>query len=523
MTTFGERLRKARKRKGLSQMDVFDAVGVSNKALSRYENGDAAPNPETLKRLIRLYDVSSEYILGLTAEMGRSADNSPEGENLIDMTDNRASAEKLIAFISASPTAFHAVDNISRKLSNEGFTKLNEWENWDIEKGGKYFITRNGSAVLAFKVGEGEPSGFNIFAAHCDSPTFKLKPGAELETIDHYIRLNTEVYGGGIMSSWLDRPLSIAGRIAFSTPNGIKTQLINLENTTVVIPNVAIHMQREINDGFTFNPQVDTIPLFGSEKSKGGLMRAVAEAAGVKEKDVLGADLYLYNKTPGAVWGAEGEYVSSPRLDDLQCAYAGLSGFLAGGNRDTVSLLAIFDNEEVGSRTIQGADSDFLLSAVERICAALGKSKAQTLPNSFALSADNAHAVHPNHPEYADPQNRPFMNGGIVIKFNARQSYATDGVSAAIFKKICAAVGVPVQTFANRSDKPGGGTLGNISATRLSIPTADIGLAQLAMHSCYETAGSMDTLYLERAAAEFFRTKLTRLDLSPDGGYELEA
>lgn len=521
MTTFGERLRKARKRRGLSQMDVFDAIGISNKSLSRYENGDTAPNPETLKRLIRLYDVSSEYILGLTAEMGHSADNaSPDGENLIDMTDNRSNAEKLTAFIAASPTPFHAVDNIVRKLSNEGFEPLGEWEDWQIAPGGKYFVTRNGSAVLAFKVGEGDPRGFNIYAAHCDSPTFKLKPDAELETIGHYIRLNTEAYGGGIMSSWLDRPLSVAGRAAVSTPGGVKTQLVNLENMTVVIPNVAIHMQRNVNDGFTFNPQVDTIPLLGSEKAKGTLMQSVADAAGVREKDILGADLYLYNKTAGAVWGADGEYVSSPRLDDMQCAYAGLQGLLAGGNRDTVSLLAVFDNEEVGSRTAQGADSDFLVTAVERICSALGKSKAQMLSQSFALSADNAHAVHPNHPEYADPVNRPFMNGGIVLKFNARQSYATDAVSAAIFKKICAAVGVPVQTFANRSDKPGGGTLGNISATRLSIPTADIGLAQLAMHSSYETAGSMDTLYLERAAAEFFRTKLTR---TPDGGYALEA
>ena len=262
MTTFGERLRKARKRRGLSQMDVFDAIGISNKSLSRYENGDTAPNPETLKRLIRLYDVSSEYILGLTAEMGHSADNaSPDGENLIDMTDNRSSAEKLTAFIAASPTTFHAVDNIVRKLSNEGFEPLGEWEDWQIAPGGKYFVTRNGSAVLAFKVGEGDPSGFNIYAAHCDSPTFKLKPDAELETLGHYIRLNTEAYGGGIMSSWLDRPLSVAGRAAVSTPGGVKTQLVNLENMTVVIPNVAIHMQRNVNDGFAFNPQVDTIPL----------------------------------------------------------------------------------------------------------------------------------------------------------------------------------------------------------------------------------------------------------------------
>lgn len=519
MTTFGERLKKARKRCGLSQVDVFDAVGINNKSLSRYEKGDAAPNPETLKKLIRLYDVSSEYILGLTSEMGHSSDNSSDGENLIDMSDNRSSAEKLIAFVSESPTMFHAVDNIARKLTNEGFSQLNEWEDWKIERGGKYFVTRNGSSIIAFRVGEGEPGGFNIFAAHCDSPTFKLKPSAELETLNHYIRLNTERYGGGIMPSWFDRPLSVAGRVAVFTSEGVKTVLVKPEDITVIIPNVASHMQRNINDGFTYNPQVDTIPLFGSEKASGSLMTKIAASAGVKEKDIVGSELFLYNKTPGTVWGDGGEFVSCPKLDDLQCVYSGLQGFLNGSNPDTVSVYVVFDNEEVGSGTKQGADSDFLVTVAERICRALGKSKAQFLPNSFVVSADNAHAVHPNHPEYADPVNRPFMNGGIVIKFNANQRYATDAVSEAIFRKICAGAGVPVQSFANRSDILGGGTLGNISSTRLSAATVDIGLAQLAMHSSYETAGSMDTLYLERAAAEFFRTKITR---TADGGYALK-
>lgn len=519
MTTFGERLRKARKRKGLSQMDVFDAIGLNNKSLSRYENGDTAPNPETLKRLIRLYDVSSEYILGLTAEMGHSADNAAEDENLIDMTDNRSSAEKLIGFISSSPSMFHAVDNIVRKLTNEGFTALNEWEDWKIARGGKYFVTRNGSSVIAFKVGEGEPAGFNIYAAHSDSPTFKIKPDAEMETLGHYIRLNTERYGGMIMPTWLDRPLSIAGRVAVSVGGGqLKTVLINLDETTAVIPNVAIHMNRTVNDGMAYNAQIDTIPLFGSKSAKGTLKAKIAAAAGVKEKDIVGTDLYLYNRTAGTIWGEGGEFVSSPKLDDLQCAYAGLQGILSGGSRDTVSVFCVFDNEEVGSDTKQGANSDFLVTVVERICACLGKSKAQMMPLSFMVSADNAHAVHPNHPEYADPVNMPFMNEGIVIKRNAAQRYATDAVSEGIFRKICASVAVPVQTYVNRSNIAGGGTLGNISATRLSINTVDIGLAQLAMHSSYETAGTMDTLYLERAAAEFFRTKITR---TPDGGYEL--
>ena len=518
MTTFGERLKKARKRKGLSQMDVFDAVGISNKSLSRYENGDTAPNPDTLKRLIRLYDVSSEYILGLTSDMGHSADNAKEDENLIGMSDNRSSAEKLIAFISSSPTPFHAVDNIARKLVNEGFVQLNEWEDWDTEKGGKYFVTRNGTSIIAFKIGSDDPDGFNIFSAHCDSPCFKLKPLYELKSPE-YIRLDTERYGGMIMPSWFDRPLAVAGRLAVSASGGVKTVLVNLSDFTVMIPNVAIHMQNSINNGFNYNPQVDLIPIIGSGKAEGSLRKKVAEAAGVKEKDILAADLYLYNKTAGTVWGEDGEFVSSPKLDDLQCAYAGLQGFLGGGSKNTVSVLCVFDNEEVGSSTKQGANSDFLVNTVGRICKSLGKDVAKMLAKSFAVSADNAHAVHPNHPEYADAINRPYMNSGIVIKTSARQSYATDAVSEGLFRRICSAAGVPVQVFANRSDMQGGGTLGNISATRLSVPTVDIGLAQLSMHSCYETAGSMDTLYLERAAAELFCTEIQR---SPDGGYALK-
>ncbi len=518
-STFGERLRRARKRRGMSQIDAAEAIGLSNKSLSRYEKDDGTPNPETLMRLSRLYDVSSEYLLGLTSDMGRSSDNAQEDENLIAMTDNRESAERLLSFISSSPTMFHAVENISRTLLNAGFTQLNEWENWKIEKGGSYFVTRNGSSIIAFRVGSGDPQGFNIYSAHSDSPMFKLKPNAEMLTAEHYIRLNTERYGGMIMPSWLDRPLSIAGRVAVSSRDGIKTALVNLSEDTLVIPNVAIHLQKDINDGKSYNPVSDTVPLYGSEKAKGKLMAKVAAAAGVKEKDIVSTELCLYSKSEGAIWGEGGEYVSCPRLDDLQCAYAGAQAIRSDCHPDRISLTAIFDNEEVGSGTKQGARSDFLSSAARRIAAALGKDLSVILPQSFAVSADNAHAVHPNHPELYDRGNAPFMNGGVVIKHSARQSYATDAVSAAIFSKICSSVGVPVQNFANRSDMPGGGTLGNISTAQLSVSTVDVGLAQLAMHSAYETAGTMDTLYLIRAAAELFRTKISR---TPDGGFRLE-
>ncbi len=519
-STFGERLRRARKRCGMSQIDAAEAIGLSNKSLSRYEKDDGAPNPGTIMRLSRLYDVSSEYLLGLTTVMGHSSDTAQDGENLIDMTDNRRSAERLISFIASSPTMFHAVENIAEKLKNEGFTQLNEWDSWQIEKGGKYFTTRNGSSLIAFRVGARDPQGFSIFSAHSDSPMFKLKPSPENEAAGKYIRLNTEGYGGMIMPSWFDRPLSVAGRVAAASMGSIKTVLVNLSDTTVVIPNVAIHMQRNINDGMSYNPATDTVPLYGSLNAKGTFAKKVAEAAGVKEKDISAFDLYLYSKTEGTVWGDGGEFVSSPRLDDLQCAYAGMQAIRSDCHPDRIALLAIFDNEEVGSGTKQGARSDFLSSAAERIAKSLGKNLSEMLPLSFAVSADNAHAVHPNRPELSDRENAPSINGGIVIKHSARQSYATDAVSAALFKRICASVGVPVQNFANRSDMPGGGTLGNISTSQLSVATVDVGLAQLAMHSAYETAGSMDTLYLERAAAELFRTKITR---TASGGYELEA
>ena len=510
MSTLGERLKKARKRKGLSQIDVFDAVGISNKSLSRYENNSSTPSPDVLMKLTRLYDVSGEYILGVSAVMGHSADGAGSSDNLIDMTDQRASAEKLISFISESPTMFHAAENISQKLINDGFEALNEWETWDLKPGGKYFTVRNNSSVIAFKIGGGEISGFNIFSSHSDSPMFKLKPNAEMETLGHYIRLNTEVYGGAILSSWLDRPLSIAGRVALNSGDGVRSALVNLSDISLVIPNVAIHFNRNVNEGYNFNPQVDTIPILGSLDMKGRLSKITADALGAKEKDILSAELFIYNKTLGTVWGNDGEFVSSPRLDDLQCAYAGLNGFLSAQNDKRVNILCVFDNEEVGSATKQGADSDFLILTAERIARALSLDLPRLLSQSFAISADNAHAVHPNPPEFSDATNQPYLNGGIVIKQTARQSYATDAVSDAILRKICMSCGAPVQEYSNRSNIRGGGTLGNISATRVSVPTVDIGLAQLAMHSSYETAGSMDTLYLERAAGEFFRSEILR-------------
>ena len=359
-------------------------------------------------------------------------------------------------------------------------------------------------------------------ASHSDSPSFKIKENPEMEAENHYVKLNVEKYGGMLCAPWFDRPLSVAGRLAVKEGNRIATKLVKVDRDLLMIPNLAIHFNREVNDGYKYNAQVDMLPLYGGADAKGTFMETVAESAGVKREDILGHDLYLYNRVPGSIWGASGEFLSCGRLDDLQCAFSTLKGFLEGGHPDCVSVHAVFDNEEVGSSTKQGADSTFLSDVLMRIAACAGKDNEDYIracAGSFMLSADNAHAVHPNYQEKADPTNRPHMNKGIVIKYNANQKYTTDAVSAAIFKEICTRAGVPTQEFANRSDIPGGSTLGNIANCHVSMNTVDIGLAQLAMHSPYETAGIMDTEYMIKAVKEFFETAIVT---NSNGTFTLE-
>ena len=420
-------------------------------------------------------------------------------------------AQKLIRFIQKSPTAFQAVDTICNALAD--FTPLNEGEPWRLSPGGKYYVTRNRSSVIAFTLPEQPIEAFQLVASHSDSPTFKIKEHAEVEVRGHYVQLDTERYGGMIISSWYDRPLSIAGRALVRDEKGLRTVLVDLGRDMAVIPNMAIHMNREVNNGYKYNPAVDTFPLWGSEGARGTFRAQVAQAAGVEEAQLLGADLYLYNRTPGCVWGAEQAFLSAPRLDDLECAFCSLEAFLSARPGKHANVYCVFDNEEVGSTTKQGAASTFLSDVLRRILLSLGQSEEAyytTLANSFMLSADNAHALHPNHPEYSDPENHAFMNGGIVIKFNANQKYTTDGVSEAVFHQICDRAGVPVQHYANRSDMAGGGTLGNISGTQVSINTLDIGLAQLAMHSCYETAGVKDIGYMIDGMRAFYEAEIRR-------------
>ena len=345
---------------------------------------------------------------------------------------------------------------------------------------------------------------------HTDWPTFKVKSNGELKGA--YTRLAVERYGGMLMAPWLDRPLSVAGRVLVETENGVKARLLNIDRDLMLIPNVAIHMNRAANDGYKWNPAVDMIPLLGGRDAADKFWPLLEKETGGK---ILGHDLYLYVRQKSTVWGIDEEYISSPALDDLECAWGTLQGFLNAKDTDSVPVLCAFDDEEVGSNSPQGAASTILEFTLERICLAMGLDIHLMLAQSFMVSADNAHAIHPNHPEYADPCNAPVPGGGVVLKYNASQRYTTDGVSAAIFKKICGRAGVPVQTYCNRADIPGGSTLGHISLTHVSVPTADIGLAQLAMHSCYETAAVADVVHLEDAMAAFFSCAL---EVTDDGG-----
>ena len=419
----------------------------------------------------------------------------------------------LVSFLDASPSVYHAIANLKGLLADKGYTPLSEKDSWDLQPGGKYYLTRGGSALLAFRVPAGTPTGFLMSASHADRPSFKLKENCELK--GSYTRLAVEPYGGMLMASWLDRPLSVAGRVLVQTENGVESRLVNIDRDLLLIPNVAIHMNRKANEGFACNPTCDTIPLAGASEDAGKFEALLEQAAGGK---VLGHDLYLYIRQKASVWGLGEDFLSSAGLDDLQCAWGCTQGFLEARDSAAIPVLCVFDSEEVGSNSVQGAASGLLRDTLERVCASLGLDEKRMLAQSFMVSADNAHAIHPNHPEYADAANAPVLNKGVVLKFNANQRYTTDGVSAALFRSICGKANVPVQTYCNRADIAGGSTLGHISLTHVSVPTADIGLPQLAMHSCFETAGVQDSLYLESAMKTYYGSALI---LEADGTYRI--
>lgn len=429
--------------------------------------------------------------------------------------------DDLVEFLQESVTPFHAAATAESWLRAAGFTRLEEADYWNLEPGKGYYTTRNGSSVVAWRVPDHAIGGWRIVASHSDSPTWKIK--TDIVENDGCRRLSVEGYGGMIMSTWLDRPLTVGGRVIVKTEDGIESRLVCIDRDLLVIPSLAIHFQRDINKGHTFNPQVDMQPLWGPAGSR-TLTDLVAEELGVDTADILDSDLQLVTRQAPTQIGPDGEFFMAPRIDDLECAATTLLGFLdAAAETDSACapVWAMLDNEEVGSSSRMGAQSSYLRDVLDRIVDAIphsGQAMQRAMANSFMLSADNAHATHPNFPQKSDPCAPVRLGGGVVLKYNASQKYTTNAVSGAIFRAICEKADVPVQVFTNRADEAGGSTLGNLQSHTLPIPMADIGLAQLAMHSAVETASVADAEAMTKAVAAFYRVHLRALG---DGTYTL--
>lgn len=431
--------------------------------------------------------------------------------------DADEAARDLLAYLNASPTAFHAVANAAVMLGGGGFVELREDEPWRLERGGKYFVKRNNSALLAFEIGESDVAekGFRIIGAHTDSPGFKIKPGGCIATGDGYIKINTEGYGGAILSTWFDRPLGVAGRLAVRCPDGgVGERLVDVGRPVAIIPNLCIHFNREVNSGYAYNKQVDLLPLLSMASSvlhdgsrRDPLLSLAADAAGVAYDSILEHELFLYECAPGILMGPDDEFISASRIDNLAMAYAGLAGLLASDVGPCGKVLAVFDHEEVGSATAPGANSTFLGHVLKRICDGYryGEEDFQrALAKTVALSADAAHAVHPNYADRHDPVNRPVLGGGVAIKYSANQRYVTNAVTAAVYGLVCEKAGVPFQRYVNRSDIVGGSTIGPAMSSLASIAAVDVGIPMLAMHSIRELAHVNDNLAAIKSFSEFY-------------------
>ena len=408
--------------------------------------------------------------------------------------------EELIDFIKKSPSPFHVIANAREMLLDSGFSELKENRPFSIEKGKSYFVVRNNSAIIAFRIPKSF-DGFHIVSAHTDSPCFKIKANPEIKIEKSCIKLNTEGYGGMLLSPWFDRPLSIAGRVFIKNGDSIEEKLVDFADDMVSIVNLAIHQNREANNGYKYSMQKEFLPIWADSDCTISFTDRIGEHAGCNPDSILDYDLFLYNRTEPVLWGVDKAFFSSPKIDDLQCAYSALSSILKSSPENRVSMVSLFDNEETGSGTKQGALSDFLSNTISRICISLkmnDEDKSIMIANSRMISADNGHAMHPNYPEKCDVTNKPKMNGGILLKYSANQKYTTDGESGSYLKNLMISNDIPFQIFLNNSDVPGGSTLGNLSTQKISMKTADIGVAQLAMHSCYETAGTKDTTALKK-------------------------
>ena len=435
-------------------------------------------------------------------------------KNFIEM-EVKSFAREVIEFIDESPSTYHVVKNCSDILDENGFERIMPREKWEIKKGGKYFLKKSSSTIIAFTVGEDfdVKNGFKIFGAHTDSPCFRIKPNPEIVT-ENVVRLNTEVYGGPILSTWFDRPLSIAGRVIVKGEDSFfpRTVKIKIDEPLLTIPNLAIHQNREVNNGVKIDKQNDVLPVISlinkNFEREGYLERIILEKTGIKKEDIIDFDLYLYATEKGCLLGANEEFMSSPKIDNLASVYTGLIGLLeAEENQDRINLFVAFDNEEIGSATKQGADSNYLLNTLERISLALGLSRGdflQMLESSYILSADAAHAAHPAHLGKTDPTNRGKINEGISIKISAKQKYTSDGYSIAVIKQLIEGTEIQIQPFVNESNELGGSTIGPISSTHLDIDGVDLGVPMLAMHSVRELCGIFDVFDLKELAKEFF-------------------
>ncbi|WP_122639371.1 M18 family aminopeptidase [Romboutsia sp. Marseille-P6047] len=424
-------------------------------------------------------------------------------------------AKDLIDYIYKSPNSFYAVDTSKKLLDENGFNEIKLNEKWDLEVGGKYYITKNSSALIAFKINtkDIEKEGFKIIGSHSDSPSFRIKPNFEMKAENTYLKLNTECYGGPILSTWLDRPLSIAGRVVIKGENILKPieRLININKPICIIPNVAIHLNRSVNEGYKYNKQKDMLPLIGlinnTLENNNLLIKEIANALNIEKSEILDFDLFLYEYEKGCLMGINEEFISTGRLDNLSMAHASLHALINANGKKGINLISIFDNEEIGSSTKQGADSNMLLNTLERICISLGKDREEfftSMYSSFMISADLAHGAHPNMAEKHDPTNRPVLGRGPVIKINANQSYTSDAYSSSIYKCICKEANVDYQEFVNRSDERGGSTIGPISSTHIDIPSVDIGSPILAMHSIRELGSVKDHYDIYKTFNTFF-------------------
>lgn len=412
------------------------------------------------------------------------------------------------SFIDKTPNAFYCVDNMRKKLQENGYKELYEYEDWDLNYNGKYFVVRNDASLIAFQIGKKDKDkGFNIVAAHTDSPSFLIKPNSEIFE-NGYLKLNTEPYGGMIKHTWLDRPLSIAGRVVLEKEGVIETKLINIDKDLLIIPSQAIHINREVNTKNELNNQIDMLPIISlnSQLISEKIEKILTDD--YYSRRICDYDLYLYNRDKSKIVGLNDEFILSPRLDDLASVYPSLCSFIDSNNEDNINIFCAFNNEEIGSLTKEGADSTFLLDVLARISKSQNLDLRQVMNKSFILSADNAHAIHPNAAFKSDPTNKVYLNKGIVIKHN--KNYATDSLTSSIMKEVCNNAKVPYQDYAHRSDMACGSTIGRISQSHVPIDTVDIGIPQLAMHSANETMGTKDLLYMYKAILEFYNTTLKK-------------